>query len=152
MRFFKRSAPDKPVGDEPITDEWQVYEGRQNGKRLIASFNTGARQLVGSRNHGIQIGVAVPFHQPDPEGMPGADEMAQLTAFEDALAARAAGRAVLVGVITTGGMREFVLYTGSGDWIEGFHHDLSAALPSHQVQVMAKSDPKWSVYRQFVKK
>jgi hypothetical protein len=149
MRFLKRNAPDEQ--GEPIVDEWQVFEGQNAGKRLVASFNTGARKLVGHRNYGIQIGVAVPFLRPDAEGMPSTDELAQLSAFEDDLGERASGRAVLVGVITTAGMREFVLYTGSGEWIEGFHHELQAALPSHQVQVMAKMDPKWSVYQQFVK-
>jgi hypothetical protein len=152
MRFFQRKASDEQPDDEPIADEWQVFEGRHDGKRLVASFNTGARRLVGSRSYGIQIGVAVPFHQQDAEGMLGADELAQLTAFEDELTRQAMGKAILVGVITTGGMREFVLYTGSGEWIEGFDRDLTAALPSHEVQVMAKTDPKWSVYRQFVPK
>ena len=47
-------------------------------------------------------------------------------------------------------MREFVLYTGSPDWIEGFHHELQSALPTHDLQVMAQEDGDWSVYRQFV--
>jgi hypothetical protein len=34
--------------------------------------------------------------------------------------------------------------------IASFHEDLIAALPTHTVQVMAKTDPKWSTYRQFV--
>jgi len=106
---------------------------------------------VGSRRYNIRIGVAVPFRAPDPEGMPDATELAQLVAFEDALALKASGKGVLVGVITTGGMREFVLYTGAGDWIPGFHQDLRSVLPTHEVQVTAETDPKWSVYRQFVR-
>lgn len=46
-------------------------------------------------------------------------------------------------------MREFVLYTGSGDWIERFHGTLRAALPSHEVQVVAEHDPDWDVYQSF---
>lgn len=152
MRFFQRKAVEEQSTDETIADEWQVSEGRYDGKRLVATFNAGARKLVGNRSYGIQIGVAVPIREPDAEGMPGHDELAQLMAFEDDLTHQTMGRAILVGVITTGGMREFVLYTGSGDWIEGFHRDLAAALPSHEVQVIAKTDPKWSVYRQFVPK
>jgi hypothetical protein len=48
-------------------------------------------------------------------------------------------------------MREFVLYTAAGDWIEDFHHDLQAAVPSHEIQVMAQTDPKWKVYGSFVR-
>jgi len=150
MRLFRR---DKPEGsDAPLTDEWQVSEGQHGDNRLITSFRTGARGLVGSPQYTIRIGIAVPFLAPDPEGMPASDELAQLVAFEDAVMERAGDKAVLVGVITTGGMREFVLYTGSGEWIPAFHEDLKAALPTHDVQMVAETDPKWSVYRQFVPK
>ena len=77
--------------------------------------------------------------------------MGQLAVFEDALIEKVAARAVLVGVITTNGTREFVMYTGSGDWIAALHEELKAALPTHEVQVIAQTDPSWSVYRQFVK-
>jgi hypothetical protein len=148
MRLFRREQPSEPEG--PVPDEWAVSEGNHNGKRLIARFRTGARPWVGSSKYPIQIGVAVPLVAPDGDGMPGGVEAEQLTAFEDALIGRAVDRAILVGVITTSGMREFVLYTGSGEWIALFHEDLIAALPTHTVQVMAKTDPKWSTYRQFV--
>ena len=46
-------------------------------------------------------------------------------------------------------MREFVLYTGNEWWIEHFQRELASAIPSHQVQVVAKPDPEWDVYRSF---
>ena len=150
MRLFGRgSAKDS---DGPVADEWQMSTGENDGQPLLARFNAGPRALAGSSRYPIQIGVAVPLRVPNAEGMPGPDEMRQLDAFEDAVIARAGTRAILVGVITTGGMREWVLYTGSGEWIPAFHEDLKTALPTHQVQVMAQTDPKWSVYRQFVPK
>jgi hypothetical protein len=148
MRLFRRDKQE--AADAPVTDEWQVSDGTYNGRRIIATFRTGARHLVGSPRYGIQIGVAVPLLAGDAEGMPGPDELAQLMAFEDAVSAHAGDKAVLVGVITTGGMREFVLYTGTGEWIASFHESLKAALPSHEIQVMARTDPKWAVYGQFV--
>ena len=150
MRLFRRDKADE--SDAPVTDEWQVSEGQHSGNRLITSFRTGARGIVGSPRYTIRIGIAVPFLAPDPEGMPTSDELGQLVAFEDAVTERAGDQAVLVGVITTGGMREFVLYTGSGEWIPAFHTDLKSALPAHDVQMVAETDPKWSVYRQFVPK
>ena len=150
MRLFRREKPNEPDG--PVPDEWQVSEGQNDGRRLIASFRTGARGLVGSRRYMIQIGVAVPLLAPGPDGMPGSDELAQLVAFEDAMMERLGDKAVLVGVITTGGMREFVLYTGSREWIAAFHESLKSVLPTHDVQVMAQTDREWSVYRRFVPK
>jgi hypothetical protein len=148
MRFFKR--PEVDTTPHEIADAWELSEGEYDGRRLITRFNEGAKVVMGRPGYSIQIGVAVPFTAPTEEGMPSDVDMEALEAFEEVVIDRAASRAVLVGIITTGGMREYVLYTGSGDWIEGFHHELQAALPSHDVQVMAQQDPKWSVYRQFV--
>jgi hypothetical protein len=97
------------------------------------------------------MGVAVPLRAPGEDGLPQGDEFEQLNAIEDRLERLVAGRAVLVGVITTHGMREFVLYTAADDWIEDLHHDLQAAVPSHEIQVMAQTDPKWKVYGSFVR-
>ena len=58
---------------------------------------------------------------------------------------------VLVGVISTGGVREFVLYTGDGQWLEEFQGAISAAVGTHEIQMMARRDPEWRVYRAFVK-
>jgi len=148
MRFFKR--PEAEATPVDIADAWQLSEGDYDGRRLIARFNEGAKVIMGRPGYSIQIGVAVPFNAATDEGMPSDADMQALEAFEDVVIEMAGSRGVLVGIITTGGMREYVLYTGSGDWIEGFHHDLRAALPSHDVQVMAQQDQKWSVYRQFV--
>ena len=57
--------------------------------------------------------------------------------------------AVLVAVLTTQSMREFILYTGSPDWIPQAHRDLKALLPAHVVQMVARTDPKWTVYWHF---
>jgi len=132
-------------------DGWQVYQGTTEGRALFARFDKRAGRLAKDPRYSIQIGVAVPFRAPDRHGLPNTQEMGQLAVFEDALIEKVAARAVLVGVITTNGTREFVMYTGSGDWIAGLHEDLKAALPTHEVQVIAQTDPSWSVYRQFVK-
>jgi uncharacterized protein DUF695 len=132
-------------------DDWQVLQGVSEGHVLFTRFDKRAGRHANDPRYAIQIGVAVPLRAPDSHGLPNRQEIGQLEAFEDALMKKVAKKALLVGVITTNGMREFVLYTGSGDWIPGFHEDLKATLPTHQVQVVAQTDPSWSVYRQFVK-
>src|SRR5207237_9543812 len=92
----------------------------------------------------------VPLKSPDANGFPGADEVKQLDALEDELVTLAGDRALLVGVITTSGMREFVLYTGTGDWIAQFHKDRQARTDHHEVQVMAREDRACGTYRAFV--
>lgn len=88
---------------------------------------------------------------PDERGFPAApDEGDRLEALEERIIEMAAEHAVLVGVITTNGTREWVLYTDAGEWIEPFHHALDDATPGYDVQVFAEHDPEWSVYTAFV--
>lgn len=115
---------------------------------MIARFDTSTEQLMG--RYSIQVGVAVPFNDPTLEGLPGPDEQTQLDRIEKTLVRKADEQSVLVGVITTGGMREFVLYTNSSAWLEGFHETMKAEVTTHPVHVIAKNDPDWSVYKSFV--
>ena len=144
MGAFRRRPP-----DDVIPDQWTMLRGQYEGRPLLVRVRSGARKLVGSPRHPIRIGVAIPFRAPTEEGMCSPEELAQLEAFEDALVSRAGGSAVLVAVITTSGTREFVLYTGASEWVAQFHEDLRAALPSHRVDVIAETDPTWSVYLQL---
>jgi hypothetical protein len=149
MRLLR---PTRPVDltTEPMEDTWSVIEGDYEGRPMIARFRTGAKHLAGRPPYGIQIGVAVPFLAATDDGLPGSSEVRQLAAFEDELIRLAGDRGLFVGAITTNGMREFVLYTASPDWIAQFHEGLRASLPDHDVQVIAHEDRHWSVYRQFV--
>jgi hypothetical protein len=125
-----------------------VVTGTHDGKPLISRFDTSAEQLKG--RYSIQVGVAVSLNDPTPEGWPTPEEDQQLAAIEARIVRDADEQSVLAGVITTGGMREFVLYTNTSAWIEDFHNVLRAAVPTHDVQVMAKTDPDWSVYKSFI--
>ncbi|MDH5615712.1 MAG: DUF695 domain-containing protein [Acidimicrobiia bacterium] len=125
-----------------------IITGTHEEKPLIARFDTSSEQLKG--RYSVQVGVAIPLNDPTPEGLPTPGEDEQLGTIEATLLRKIDQQCVLVGVITTAGMREFVLYTNSSAWIEAFHQAFQAAVPTHQVQVMAKTDPDWSVYRSFV--
>lgn len=98
----------------------------------------------------IRVGVAIPLNRPVTDGLPHPEEGEELIDIEDRLDEALDGRAELVCVITTGVMREFVLYCASGDWIAEFHTALAGAVTTHEVQVVAATDPDWSTYRAFV--
>ncbi len=125
-----------------------IVTGTYDEKPLIARFDTSAEQLIG--RYSIQVGVAIPLNDPTPEGFPTPDEDEQLGRIEATLLRKADERSVLAGVITTGGMREFVLYSSSSTWLEAFHEAMKAAVSTHQVHVIAKNDPTWAVYKSFV--
>lgn len=133
---------------EPGT--WAVYEGKHGDKPLIARFDTAFKnaRLRGARN--VQIGVAVPFRNRTPNGLPDAEDALALRRIEEAIQRLAADRAVLVGVITTSNMREFVLYSATHDWLPAFHQELRSVGRPYDVQMMGKMDPEWRTYGQFV--
>jgi len=144
MALF-RKRPRRQVSFE---GSWMVVTGSHDEKPLTARFDTSAEQLKG--RYSIEVGVTVPLNDPTPEGLPTPEEDRQLATIEATLLRKADEQSVLAGVITTGRTREFVLYTNSNTWIDDFHGALQAAVPTHAVQVMAKTDPDWSVYKSFV--
>lgn len=147
--FRKKQPHSLPAAvhpDEIAEDEWAVSEGEMDGSPLIIRFNSSMAAAAGHPDFATQIGIAVPLRNPNPGGMPTPDETKQLRSIEDEIDRLVGGRAVMVAVVTTGEMREFVLYTGTGDWIAQFHTDLQAAVDTHEVQVVAQRDPDWNVY------
>ena len=144
MALFRK----RPHREVSFDGSWMVLTGTHDEKPLIARFDTSAEQLKG--RFSIQIGVAVPLNDPNPDGFPTPEEDLQLGRIEAKVVSKAADESVLVGVITTGGMREFVLYTNSSTWIEAYHHALEEEVTTHKIQVMAKTDPDWSTYKSFV--
>jgi hypothetical protein len=130
---------------------WYIYRGGDDRGPLHGRFDHDARPLAGSADYPVQVAIAVPMHQPGEDGLGVESEQAALAAIERAVLERAGDRAVLVGVITTIGVREFVLYTGDdGEWLEPFHRSLSAEFDDYELQMMARRDPDWAVYRAFV--
>jgi len=138
MKIFKRK-------DQGVSDDWTVATGIFEDGPIVIRVNRGCAAL--EKTHPIQIGVSVPLREPVPGGLPSPQEDGLLGAIEEALLAEAKGQAVLAAVITTGTMREFVLYSPSSQWIEGFHHALDDAVTTHEIQVMAKTDADWSIYK-----
>lgn len=130
-------------------DSWTLSEGTYDGKRLIVRRRVDLGSLPESANHAIKVGMAVPFRNPQPDGMPSTQELAELEAIEDRLIAEMADRAVLVLVLTTNNMREFVAYTAEGDWLPAFDRTLQTVITSHDVQIDARTDPRWDAWRAF---
>ena len=132
-------------------EAWSVLKGEYDDAPILIRLNTGVRPSVGHPEWGVQIGVAVPFKNPQPDGLPTPEENAELIVIEDRLLQELeqSERAVLVAVITTGQMREFVFYTRSDDWIELWAGPFIDSVHSHTVQTMSRSDPDWGVYREL---
>jgi len=136
----------KPATVSSVADAWTVAQGSYNGHPMLVRINTAYRETSDRGEYPIRIGVALPVNQPDDRGWPGSEEGHQLQDAEDKIVRAVRGRAVLVAVITGKNMREFVFHAHASDWIADFDQEASAAVTSHELQVMAQLDPDWNVY------
>jgi uncharacterized protein DUF695 len=145
--FRKRSE----ISPFDVPDEWNVLRGEHDGRPMLVRVNVGLKLVTGHSEFGYQIGVAIPLNNPQENGWPTPQEDQELDAIEERLSRELeeTHRAILAAVITTSGMREFVLYTRSRDWIGAWAPTFDAATERHKVQVMAQPDPEWSVFRRF---
>jgi hypothetical protein len=96
--------------DPAMSESCSIFHGEHDGRPMIVRLNVGARAVAGSADWGIRVGVAIPLRRPRPDGLPDAEESEQLAAIEDALTAASIQHALLVAVISTDGMREFLFY------------------------------------------
>ena len=135
---------------QPNMPHWREFETGHDRDRMVARFNVDAATIAGEPDYGTQVSVVVPLHDPQDDGMPASAESMQLDAIERTIVELIAGQGVFVGVITTGGTREFVVYSTGADWIPGFADQLGQKIATHQVNITAQLDPSWILYNRFV--
>ena len=118
---------------------------------MIVRSNTGYRKFGRVPGYEHQVGISVLFHAPETTGLPSAEENAALTAIEDVIcpALEEEAASLLVAVITTSGMREFVFYTRAPQEVRQRFEQFRNRIAGHQIQLMVQSDKKWAVYAQL---
>jgi hypothetical protein len=146
--FTKKSPTPKQL---PIDGPWSVSQGKHDGNILIVRSNKGYKDFGRIAGYEHQVGIAVPLRAPDPDGLPSPAEDAKLGRIEDALCASLEQQmeSLLVAIITTNGMREFVFYTREPEHVKQRFAGLRRSITSHEIQLMIQPDKKWKVYSQF---
>ncbi len=125
---------------------WRVIESDVMNARI----NADAAALAGEPDYATLVSVEVRLREPQLNGMPAGAEIQQLDLLESSIIDLLDGRGVCAGVITTGGIREFVIYSQSWDWIAAFEEQLRATIHSHEVHVTEQHEPGLATYNQFV--
>jgi hypothetical protein len=147
MRPFKKTPPS--LNELPRDGSWLLAQGLLEGKPVIVRMNASVEEFRGHPELAYQVGVAVPFKAPDKNGWPDPEEFVALYQIEDLVhdTLEVQSRSVVVAVITTDGMREFVLYAVDPDEVKSNHARLCKSVKSgHEVQLMIQSDPEWNVF------
>jgi len=143
----KTSKPDRL----PIDGPWSVGQGENNGNVMFVRYNIGYKELGSVPDYEHQVGIAVPLRSPEPTGLPSSAEDAQLGDLEESICGslEAEAESLLVAVITTGGMREFVFYTRAPESVKQRFEALRSSISSHEIQLMIQPDEDWNVYASF---
>jgi hypothetical protein len=132
---------------------WNVAEGLREGKPIFIRTNTSLTSLIGHPLYPYQAGIAIPFLQPQENGLPNRRELEEIGRIADEIHLALVDRndALFAVVITTGGMRELVFYTGDAPLLRDRLDAVRATYPHREIQLMVQIDRDWSVYREFVR-
>lgn len=143
-------------GRLPIDGPWSasVEEDQSDGKVMIVRSNTGFCEFGSVSGYEHQVGIAAPFRAPEPTGLPSPAEDAELGEIEDAVrnSLQEHAESLLVAIITTSGMREFVLYTRAPQQLQQRFEQLRSRITSHEIQLTIQVDKSWDIYAQLAPK
>ena len=118
---------------------------------MIVRLNTAYRQFASVPGYEYQVGIAVPFRLPEPSGLPSPEENVELDAVENNIldSLEDGAESLLVAVITTSGMREFVFYTRDRKALQRQFEELRQRTITHEIQLMIQPDKTWEIYAQL---
>jgi hypothetical protein len=150
---FSRREKDLNALPTISSDEhrWSIATADYDDSPLLVRINSSAKKWLGHKSLGIKLGFAVPLNSPNEGGMPDPEENQQLNDVEDVILREVEARAtgILVLVLTTGTMREFVFYITDDADIATIHEVIQKSVSSHEVQCMAVKDPTWEAFKEF---
>jgi Family of unknown function (DUF695) len=150
---FSRRQPDinllPPLDDEG--QRWGVSQGSVDGPPLIVRYNESAHAWRGHRELPIKLGFAIPVNSAAGPGLPDAAENQQLNQIEDVILreVRSRTRGIHALTLTTGRVKEIVLYIPRDIDIKSIHEAICAAVTTHEVQCLAVVEPNWDSFRQL---
>jgi hypothetical protein len=135
----------------PLDGPWTVFEGQHDSQIMFVRTNTAYREYGSVAGYEHQVGIAVPLKNAAGSGLPTSEENTELDEIEDAICSSLEEHAesLLVAVITTSGMKEFVLYTRDPQSVKRRFEQLRNRITSHEIQLMIQADKTWRTYAQL---
>lgn len=132
----------------PKTEKWWSYPCEaENGLTIITSGHDGLEKQFASGKYIYRVDVAWEYSAL-PDGMPSKESAEMLEkvtdAFSDALAEDKI--AVMTGIYTGDGRRDWVFYTKNLKVFNSFFNRALKDLPLLPLQIDAEEDPEWEEY------
>jgi hypothetical protein len=148
--MFRKKFP--PIDSISVKDNWAISQGFYEGKVVFIRANNGLKELARHPDYTHQVGIAVPLHHPNEDGLPESAEGEELNTIEDHLLDRLLtnNESLFVGAITTGGMREFVFYTSNPDQVVEKFKTAQAEISTHELQLLIQLDKDWRTFKNLL--
>jgi len=145
--FNRKTSPERL----PIDGPWSIAEGENDGNVMIVRSNAGYRDFGSVPGYEHQVGIAVPLRRPEPTGLPSPEENFELGEIEARIcnSLQEQAESLLVAIITTSGMKEFVLYTRDPQRVKQRFEQLRNQVTSHELQLIIQADEDWEIYAQL---
>ena len=132
-------------------ENWSIFSGTDNGKKIIIRYNKGLGEKYeyGDPKHPFRAGIAIPFQNPDSTGLPSPDENQVFSNIEDSIFEKVQDqkRGVIAAIITTNGMREFMMYIKTANELNAPLAELQKKYPSYKFTNYVTEDLGWTDYR-----
>lgn len=124
----------------PTTDE--------NGNTIIVTGRVDVESYRARERNNIRVEVTLPYTPAGPLGFPDDETAELLEKVTDAfhLALKGKNAALLTGIYTGAGERNWVFYTFSTDVFGSFLNRALAELPLLPLKIYAENDPRWAEY------
>lgn len=134
-----------------IPSDWAVMGVETDDGLMMIRINRGYEPLMGHPDFSYQIGVSAPLNRPTETGMHDDDEGDEVGEIEDLLvdALQVDNRALFVFTQTSGGVKEWVFYTGEPEAMQALITSVCQRVTSHEIQMIVQHDPEWKTYGIF---
>lgn len=126
---------------------WTAPAESESGNRIMVSGRRDVEKFRSNPRFIIRVEVSWPY-TPDAEGFPGEPTAQLMEEAQESLEAafKKDPVAVLTGVFTGDGRRDWVFYTLSTNIFGRKLNEALASLPMLPIEISAENDPGWEAY------
>ncbi len=130
-------------------DDWLTFPTVDDqGRTVIVTGRTDVDKFRSRRKYCIRVEVTLPYTQVGTLGFPGDADAALLEDITISFEALLKGKntAILTGIYTGAGERNWIFYTFSTDVFNSFLNRALASFPLLPLKIYAENDPGWAEY------
>ncbi len=130
-------------------DAWLIKAGTVDNLPTTVRYHQPLKKFRGHHELQVKLGIAIPLNNPNPQGFVEGDEVDLMRAIEEKIILQLAQPqrvGFLAGVISTGGMQEFISYVRSVEDAGRVISDINAWCTTHDVTHIIENEPKWDTY------